>query len=239
MRFYWYLLGWCLLNRKRQRYNQSTRLWNLELDNSPKTVRNLVHNLRRIYAGIKPVYVPYTDNSLLVLKMQRFTHCDLDIWVVLWTCDLKWTSIIFLKYTLRTLCGQWSMKQLSERYRSFGWIAQAFSAFAVMSWYTYSPPSSLNIEHLLFSHDVYNPTWPQSLRTAARNSKTWETKVCELRGIEGWKICEFIFRFKTEEKIQYLHFLIKKIKSVAYSCQGNHTGQLDFCNWLADGSTTG
>ena len=30
-----------------------------------------------------------------------------------------------------------------------------------------------------------------------------------------------------------------KIKSVAYSSQGSHTGQLDFCNWLADGSTTG
>ena len=26
-----------------------------------------------------------------------------------------------------------------------------------------------------------------------------------------------------------------KIKSVAYSSQGSHTGQLDFCNWLADG----
>ena len=32
---------------------------------------------------------------------------------------------------------------------------------------------------------------------------------------------------------------IKKIKSVAYSSQGSHTGQLDFCNWLADSSTTG
>ena len=30
-----------------------------------------------------------------------------------------------------------------------------------------------------------------------------------------------------------------KIKSVAYSSQGSHTGQLDFCNWLADGSATG
>ena len=30
-----------------------------------------------------------------------------------------------------------------------------------------------------------------------------------------------------------------KIKSVAYSSQGSHTGLLDFCNWLADGSTTG
>ena len=31
----------------------------------------------------------------------------------------------------------------------------------------------------------------------------------------------------------------KKIKSEAYSSQGSHTGYLDFCNWLADGSTTG
>ena len=30
-----------------------------------------------------------------------------------------------------------------------------------------------------------------------------------------------------------------KIKSVAYSSQGSHNGQLDFCNWLVDGSTTG
>ena len=30
-----------------------------------------------------------------------------------------------------------------------------------------------------------------------------------------------------------------KIKSVAYSSQGSHTGQLDFCNWLADSSTMG
>ena len=28
-----------------------------------------------------------------------------------------------------------------------------------------------------------------------------------------------------------------KIKSVAYSSQGSHIGQLDFCNWLADDST--
>ena len=32
---------------------------------------------------------------------------------------------------------------------------------------------------------------------------------------------------------------IIKIKSVAYSSQGSQTGQLDFCNWLADSSTTG
>ena len=30
-----------------------------------------------------------------------------------------------------------------------------------------------------------------------------------------------------------------KNKSVAYSSQGSQTGQLDSCNWLADGSTTG
>ena len=30
-----------------------------------------------------------------------------------------------------------------------------------------------------------------------------------------------------------------KYKKVAYSSQGSHTGQLDFCNWLADDSTTG
>ena len=30
-----------------------------------------------------------------------------------------------------------------------------------------------------------------------------------------------------------------KIKSVAYSFQVSHIGQLDFCNWLADDNTTG
>ena len=32
---------------------------------------------------------------------------------------------------------------------------------------------------------------------------------------------------------------LKKIKSVAYSSQGSHAGQLEFRNWLADGSTMG
>ena len=32
------------------------------------------------------------------------------------------------------------------------------------------------------------------------------------------------------------HVLIKLVKSLAYSLQGSHTDQLDFCNWLADGS---
>ena len=31
----------------------------------------------------------------------------------------------------------------------------------------------------------------------------------------------------------------KKNKSVAYSSQRSQTGQLDSCNWLADGSMTG
>ena len=32
---------------------------------------------------------------------------------------------------------------------------------------------------------------------------------------------------------------IKNIKSVAYSSQTRHIGQLNFCNWLTDGSMTG
>ena len=32
---------------------------------------------------------------------------------------------------------------------------------------------------------------------------------------------------------------LKKIKSVAYSSQGSHIDQLNYCNWLADGTTTG
>ena len=31
------------------------------------------------------------------------------------------------------------------------------------------------------------------------------------------------------------NILIKLIKSVAYSTQGSHTGQLNFCKWQADG----
>jgi hypothetical protein len=32
---------------------------------------------------------------------------------------------------------------------------------------------------------------------------------------------------------------VKKIKFVAYTYRGSSTGQLEFCNWLADGGTTG
>ena len=32
---------------------------------------------------------------------------------------------------------------------------------------------------------------------------------------------------------------LKRIKSVAYSSQASHTGQLDFSDWLADTSTMG
>ena len=37
-------------------------------------------------------------------------------------------------------------------------------------------------------------------------------------------LCDFII---------YIAFWFK-IKSVAYSSQGSHTGQLDFCTWLVD-----
>ena len=40
-------------------------------------------------------------------------------------------------------------------------------------------------------------------------------------------------------KLYFFRLKLKLIKSVAYSSQWSHTGQLDFCNWLADGSTTG
>ena len=42
-----------------------------------------------------------------------------------------------------------------------------------------------------------------------------------------------------KRSIATIFTLIKKTKSVAYSSQGSHTSQLDFCNCLADGSTTG
>ena len=39
---------------------------------------------------------------------------------------------------------------------------------------------------------------------------------------------------------EWFYILVKiKTKSVAYSSQGSHNDQVDFCNWLADGSTTG
>jgi len=41
------------------------------------------------------------------------------------------------------------------------------------------------------------------------------------------------------ELANYNNLKIKKIKSLAFSSQGSHTGQLDFCNWLTDGSKTG
>ena len=40
-------------------------------------------------------------------------------------------------------------------------------------------------------------------------------------------------------KIMFYYIIKNEIKSVAYSSQGNHTGQLDFYNWQADSSTTG
>ena len=43
----------------------------------------------------------------------------------------------------------------------------------------------------------------------------------------------------TDDQSENQIFIINKYISVAYSSQGSHTGQLDFCNWLADGSTMG
>ena len=47
------------------------------------------------------------------------------------------------------------------------------------------------------------------------------------------------FRFEFFSWDLIINVTIRKIKFVAYSSQGSHTDQLDFCNWLADGSTTG
>ena len=67
---------------------------------------------------------------------------------------------------------------------------------------------------------------------------------------DAWKVISFGSITQTLETV-LLHYSIgafiineyrlnlKKIKSVAYSSQGSHTGQLDFCNWLADSITTG
>ena len=43
---------------------------------------------------------------------------------------------------------------------------------------------------------------------------------------------------KAEARISFLKLNLKN-KSLSYSSQGSQTGQLDFWNWLADGSTTG
>ena len=39
--------------------------------------------------------------------------------------------------------------------------------------------------------------------------------------------------------INYVYQNQNKIKSLAYSSQGSHTGQLNFSSWLADGIKTG
>ena len=50
----------------------------------------------------------------------------------------------------------------------------------------------------------------------------------------------FPWQLHDDKLFIFYKWIIKlKIKSVAYSSQGSQTGQLDSCNWLADGSTTG
>ena len=70
------------------------------------------------------------------------------------------------------------------------------------------------------------------------------TKHFKLMNISSNKKNSFVFKWLREQK-EYKPIKHENISniyqtlSVAYSSQGNHTGQLDFCNWLADDSTTG
>ena len=67
----------------------------------------------------------------------------------------------------------------------------------------------------------------------------WELLVFERISDElSSNMGSFLEAFSWDEKITGIK-LKKKIKSVAYSSQRSQNGQLDFCNWLADGSTTG
>ena len=43
----------------------------------------------------------------------------------------------------------------------------------------------------------------------------------------------------SHEDLWFIVYKKLKIKSVAYCSQESHTGQLDYCNWQAVGSTTG
>ena len=53
-----------------------------------------------------------------------------------------------------------------------------------------------------------------------------------------WKLIatQSYSQISLKKNSSFLTKLLKKIKieSVAYSSQGSHTGQLDFCNWLTD-----
>jgi hypothetical protein len=54
---------------------------------------------------------------------------------------------------------------------------------------------------------------------------------------KGKKI--WVVKYKEKDGFGHNIKYILKIKSLAYSSQGSHTDQLDFCNWQADGSTMG
>ena len=63
-------------------------------------------------------------------------------------------------------------------------------------------------------------------------AETW--KKIDIFGLWEWMDSSWLYIYI------YIYIYIKKIiKSVAYSSQGSHAGQLDFYNWLADSSTTG
>ena len=47
-----------------------------------------------------------------------------------------------------------------------------------------------------------------------------------------------VWQYANDQNYRTIYDNLKQIKSVAYSPQGSHTGQLEFCKWLVDGSTT-
>ena len=54
-----------------------------------------------------------------------------------------------------------------------------------------------------------------------------------------WERHKLELIYSSPKEFKTLIGYLKKIKCVAYSSQGSLTGQLDFCNWLADDSTIG
>ena len=49
----------------------------------------------------------------------------------------------------------------------------------------------------------------------------------------------YLFNFFLAETQSLVSAAKYYIKNVTYSSRESHTGQLDYCNWLTDGSTTG
>ena len=82
-----------------------------------------------------------------------------------------------------------------------------------------------NPERLWAHIKVYMTNVKTFINQKKKFSHTW---CCCLHGF-------WLLRASLETKHLYIcHYI--RIKSVAYCSQGNHAGQLEFCNWLADGS---